>query len=1605
MTTTSFRPPKQWVLQETETITSFANWQSNINYHLSLNNEFAAYIDPASTWSKASVANRGLVSDANTVQNAKTAAQKNAVLEQMLGLVAQFAPSLLRNDIIKKSTSLGWIWQRIRQHYGFRQSEVNFLSIYKIKRTEGERYETLYQRLVAHVEDNLLTPTSGIVHDGAAVTAIEDMSPSCERLLVYLWLVLIDERLPAYVSRVYAHDLQAKSLKDVQPQICQAMDSLLSELNAQEDIRVNRSFPSRNRNSPAPRRPPTQSPQQPPPGRPQSQTSYRQQKSCLLCKSAGRPHVGHDIAGCWFLSKFDKLEMSRTFQVNTDFDEEDFLVASEEGADGNDGGVSTVSAVMTSATVTDQIVVSRVASQPSPYICTFYRHFACKIVIDSGATSSMVSLHFVRRVGLTILPTSQGARQMDKSLVKVRGEVKFSVSFGDLTLEVEALITDNLDCDVLAGVPFGKTNRVMIDLENEKLYIKGQQFPWGASPSPVQQICQSTSVVLRNDASKVLYPGEFVEISSDSLAEYEGEVSIEPRVDSPLEGCWPSPMISRVIQGTVRIPNDGVEPILLNKSGHLAQIRRVTSPAILVPPDDSSCSSTPASMATERALGPVKHSATVIVDPDKLMTESERNEFHRLHSLYDNVFNKTFGAYNGASGPYKASIGLGSTKPPPTKPMLPLYPRTNMVALQEEADKLESLGVLGRPEDLGIDVKFTSPSFLIRKPDGTYRFVTAFNELGHYTTVLPTSSPTTDDVLRRLSSFKYIVKTDLTKAFFQIPLSRESMPYLGTVTPFKGIRVYMRSAMGQPGASEHLRELITRVLGDFMKDGFVLTKDDDLYIGAFNSIPELLCNWQKVLHRMQLNNLYLSSSKTIIAPRRTTVLGWIWNSGTISVPSHKINPLIKAEPPKTCSAMRSFIGAYKALSRCIPHYSSLMSPLENSIKGLQGNNAIQWDPDLSLHFRNAQKALRHPKVLTIPTRSDKLVMTVDASPVNDGIGAALFVLRDGKQLVSDNFSLKLKPHHTKWEPCELEALAISSAVKHFSPFIRESEHPLHIFTDSKPCIQAHNKLCKGHFSASARVSTFLSCLSEYNVTLSHIKGSENVISDYASRHPSQCCESRCQICKFVDDMGNSVVRSVSVSDVLSGAARMPFLNKQAWLSAQQECHELRRTFAYLRAGTRPSRKSRGLRNVKRYLNLATIDTNGLLIVSKPDPHLHLRRLIVVPRDILPGILHALHLFFTHCTESQMLKLFNRYFYAIGSDAVIKSVVENCHQCSALKKVPKEMFEQTSSASPTSIGQQFAADVIKRNRQAIFALRDIHSAYTTAAVIPDETASSLRSALFLCAFLRAPACSVRVDNAPGFRSLKGDPILLSKGIEIDLGNVKNINKNPCAEKCNQELELELLKVDSSGAPVTDLVLQSAVDTLNSRVRNRGLSAKEIVTCRDQVTNEPLSIDDRLLCQQQEQLRERNHPASARSKASGAPLAPTPTLPTGSLVYIKSEGDKFHPRELYVILAVNDGQATLQKFRGQQFMSKQYVVPLNMLFPMAANPTSASATYDSSSDEDDCVPNNEVISVPSDGSDSADEGSAGEVEEVPENPNRHSSRTRRPPQWMRSGQWET
>ena len=106
-----------------------------------------------------------------------------------------------------------------------------------------------------------------------------------------------------------------------------------------------------------------------------------------------------------------------------------------------------------------------------------------------------------------------------------------------------------------------------------------------------------------------------------------------------------------------------------------------------------------------------------------------------------------------------------------------------------------------------------NPSFLVEKPNGGFRLVTAFADVGRYAKPQPSLMPNVDGILRQIAQWKYIAVSDLTKSFYQIPLSRESMKYCGVVTPFRGVRVYTRSAMGMPGSETALEELMCRVLG------------------------------------------------------------------------------------------------------------------------------------------------------------------------------------------------------------------------------------------------------------------------------------------------------------------------------------------------------------------------------------------------------------------------------------------------------------------------------------------------------------------------------------------------------------------------------------------------------------------------------------------------------------------------------------------------------------------------------------------------------------------------------------------------------------------------
>jgi hypothetical protein len=112
-------------------------------YYLSQDKSFHPYLKDDVEWQKAASSNpdRGFTDDADTVENKQTAVQKVATLEQMLGLVSQWVPHYVANDIVYGSTSISSIWSCIRKYYGFQQSETNFMKFSTITWEEGERPE------------------------------------------------------------------------------------------------------------------------------------------------------------------------------------------------------------------------------------------------------------------------------------------------------------------------------------------------------------------------------------------------------------------------------------------------------------------------------------------------------------------------------------------------------------------------------------------------------------------------------------------------------------------------------------------------------------------------------------------------------------------------------------------------------------------------------------------------------------------------------------------------------------------------------------------------------------------------------------------------------------------------------------------------------------------------------------------------------------------------------------------------------------------------------------------------------------------------------------------------------------------------------------------------------------------------------------------------------------------------------------------------------------------------------------------------------------------------------------------------------------------------
>ena len=182
------RAPKKWNLRKDETLNSFTNWKTTLLFILSLDNNFAPFLIEGCTWAKNATSSpaHGFVDDDESVPAAqrRTAAQKCAHREIMLGHIENYGTVISRNTIVKGSSSLNHIWYKIREHYSFQTTGSRFIGLTQIRLQSDGKPKDLYQRLVTFFDDNLVTLEGGLLHLGSVSDSDEDITPSIENVIV-----------------------------------------------------------------------------------------------------------------------------------------------------------------------------------------------------------------------------------------------------------------------------------------------------------------------------------------------------------------------------------------------------------------------------------------------------------------------------------------------------------------------------------------------------------------------------------------------------------------------------------------------------------------------------------------------------------------------------------------------------------------------------------------------------------------------------------------------------------------------------------------------------------------------------------------------------------------------------------------------------------------------------------------------------------------------------------------------------------------------------------------------------------------------------------------------------------------------------------------------------------------------------------------------------------------------------------------------------------------------------------------------------------------------------------------------------------------------------
>ncbi|XP_075768997.1 uncharacterized protein LOC142821566 [Pelodiscus sinensis] len=324
-------------------------------------------------------------------------------------------------------------------------------------------------------------------------------------------------------------------------------------------------------------------------------------------------------------------------------------------------------------------------------------------------------------------------------------------------------------------------------------------------------------------------------------------------------------------------------------------------------------------------------------------------------------------------------------------------PRKMWEKVQRELQTMLEMGVVEESRS-----EWKSPIVLVPKPDGTTRFCIDFRKVNAISRFDAYPMPRTEELLERLGQAEYFSILDMTKGYWQIPLTPASKEKTTFPTPW-GLFQFVTMPFGLHGAAATFQRLMDRLLQPHHAYAAAYIDDVVIYSPTWTAHLQHL---EAILKSLKEAGLTANPRKCQLGRREVTYLGYTVGQGTVRPLVDKVKAVQECKTPTTKKQVRQFLELAGYYRWFIPGFVDIAAPLSDLTKITQPNK-VQWSANCEEAFRTLKDQLTKAPVLFHPDFSKPFLLQTDA--LERGLGAVLAQQAEGGEHPVVYLSRKLFP--------------------------------------------------------------------------------------------------------------------------------------------------------------------------------------------------------------------------------------------------------------------------------------------------------------------------------------------------------------------------------------------------------------------------------------------------------------------------------------------------------------------------------------------------------------------------------------------------------------------